>query len=719
MQKVISRVSLIVLFLLSLAPAGFSAKLQSNSQLETIAKLTATMISSRHYSQRQLDDDMSSKIFDEYLKTIDSSKMFFTQQDIKLLNRYRYSLDDQIMLGSLDFAFLVYKKFIKRYQEYCEFAKVQLDKGFDFTINEDFQFDRSKAKWPADEKEMKDLWRKRLKNAMLSQKLMDRAMKLNEKNGKKSPNAEKYRKLWSQKSAKEKLEKRMEQTLEELKNREPIEILSIYLTSLTKIYDPHSSYMSPKEEESFNINMKLSLVGIGAVLSSEDGYTKIVKLIPGGPAEKDGKLKPEDRIIAVAQDGEEPVDILDMPLNKVVQLIRGKKNTKVNLTILAGDKGQHAIPKVITIVRNKVELKDQAASGRIEKIKGADGKEKKIGIIVLPSFYIDFAAAQRGDRNYKSSTRDVAKILTDFSKKGVDGIVLDLRSNGGGSLQEAITLTGLFIESGPVVQIKDGFGRIMVNNDTDPAIQYSGPMAVLINKLSASATEIFAGAIKDYNRGIILGDRHTHGKGTVQMVYELSDLLNMFGVSFNAGSIKFTNAKFYRINGHSTQLKGVSPHIVFPSYTDSMKIGEIDIDYALPWDAIKSVPHKNYDPELSKEVNVLKQKSDKRLNSNIKFKVLKNDIAAFDRINSKKLVSLNVEKRWKEYLAEKKFKEQQDKLLKLDDRTKSSQTSDYEKEDIYMQESLNILSDFIDCKKVNKAQKIASRKPAEVTSTED
>ena len=695
--------------LLATAVSVTAADLQTNSKLETIAKLTATIISQRHYSQQPLNDKLSSRLFDEYLKTIDPSRVFFTRDDIRRLDKYRYSLDDQIAIGSLDFAFFVYNQYMKRFEEYTGFADKMLKKGFNFTEDEDFTIDRSKADWPADEKEMKDLWRKRIKNAVLSYKLMDQAAEYEEtmaakgegKKGKvskaeaaKRDETEKMRKIWGRKSAEERLDKFLQQAIKELRENEPIEVLSLYLTSLTRVYDPHSAYLSPSQEESFNIQMKLSLVGIGALLSSEDGYTKIVRVIPGGPADKDGRLKPEDRLIAVGQDGEEPVDIIDMPLNKVVQLIRGPVNSKVSLTVLPAEKGKQGIPKVITIVRNKVELKEQEATGRIEKFKSPEGKEFKIGIITLPSFYMDFNEAARGSGDYKSSTSDVAKILKDFSQKGIDGLVLDLRSNGGGSLQEAITLTGLFIKNGPVVQIKDSLGRVMVKDDVDDHLQYSGPLLVLVNKLSASATEIFAGAIKDYKRGVIVGDTHTHGKGTVQTVFELRDLLSIFGVNFDAGAIKFTNAKFYRVNGASTQLKGVEPDIRLPSFTDTMKIGEADIDYALPWDAIKGVDHDTYVAGLDRMVDALRKHSDRRLSSNVRFKALGQDIEMFKRFNSKKTVSLNRDKRWKEYLHERKLQEEQTKLLRLNDKDEAATEKD-RKDDLYMLESVNILMDYI------------------------
>ena len=669
--------------------------LQSNRKLETIARFTAAIISQKHYSQQVLDDKVSSKLFDEYFKSLDPGKIFFTAKDIKKYEKYRNTLDDQISVGRLDFAFEVYNKYIERYEEYCNFSRKMLKDGINFAVDENYSLDRTAAEWPADEKEMQELWRKRTKNIILTFILMDKAAEYERANLKaKAESAAKKPTAWVKKSPEERFLLRMDQTLNELKKDEPLEVLTMYLASLTKVYDPHSAYMSPRQEDSFNIQMQLSLVGIGAVLSNEDCYTKIVKIMPGGPAEKDGKLKAEDRIVAVAQENQEPVDIIGMPVDKVVEMIRGQEGSKVSLTILPASKGQNAVPEVLTLTRSKVELKDQGASGKIEMIKDDNGVTKKVGIITLPSFYMDFNAAAKGGE-YKNSTADVAAIIKDFNKQGIDGLVLDLRSNGGGSLVEAVRLTGLFIEDGPVVQIKDSVGRVMVKDDDDPEMQYGGPLVVLINKLSASATEIFAGAIKDYKRGVILGDSHTHGKGTVQTVYQLKDLLSIFGVSFKAGSIKFTNAKFYRVNGYSTQLKGVSADISFPSFTDSMKVGEIDLDNALPWDAIKPVSHKVYQPELDKNVTLLKQKSDDRLNKNPKFSMLKNDIASFKRLTEKKEVSLNQEKRWSEYLKEKKYQDQQTKLLRLDDKLDDSKPQDNPKDDLYLDEAENILVDYI------------------------
>ena len=490
---------------------------------------------------------------------------------------------------------------------------------------------------------------------------------------------------------------RISRFLQFYRNMDAMDILELYLSTLTQIYDPHSQYMSPRSEEDFNINMKLSLVGIGALLSSEDGYTKIVKIIPGGPADLDGRLKAEDRIIAVTQENEDPVDILDMPLNKVVNMIRGKEKTKVTLTILQGSKGSSAAPVNITLTRDKVRLKESEASGKLHEIRTRTGK-KRVAVLTLPSFYIDFSAAYRGDPNYRSSTRDIANLIMKFSKDApLDGLVIDLRSNGGGSLLEAVTMTGLFIKEGPVVQVRDQ-RSCKVDEDKDGGrILYSGPLALLTNRFSASASEIFAGAIKDYQRGIILGDSKTHGKGTVQTLEELDKLTAFWGNRKPAGTLKLTNAKFYRINGESTQLKGITPDIVFPSFTDAMEIGEDKLDHAMKWDTIEPVAFQYHNPRLSFLIPILRERSKIRVDNSRDFQLLKRDIDIYRKLRDRKTVVLNLEKRWKEYLAEKKLEDEQQKLLRLEKDEDRKAKNDVK--DLYLDETLNVIKDWIELEK--------------------
>ncbi len=675
----------------------------SNRELETITKLASTIISKQHYRQHPLDDNMSAKLFMEYFKVLDPNKMFFTQKNIDSFKPYSSKLDDQAFNGDLTFAFEVYKSFLKRLELYKKYTDKLLTKKFDFSKDEKFAINRAEQPWAKSTEELEDIWRKKIKNEILTLRLLDRASK--EKKETTKDKKTKAHSSWRTKSPEERIKKRIAHYVNYLNQNESIDVLELYLCSLARIYDPHSSYMAPRTEEDFDIEMKLSLVGIGALLSSEDGYTKIERLIPGGPAEKDGKLKPEDRIIAVAQDGKEPVDIVDMSLSKVVHLIRGEKGTKVYLTVLDGNKGLHAEPNVIVIERDTVNLKDREAKGKIETVKDKNGKTYKLGVITLPSFYMDFNAAFRGDTNYKSTTRDIKKILTDFNKEKIDGLIVDLRSNGGGSLTEAINLSGLFIKDGPVVQVKSSFGKLDIKYDEDSEITYNGPMLTLINRLSASAAEIFAGAIQDYKRGILVGDTRTHGKGIVQTIYDLQSFLAFLGAKFPAGSIKFTNAKFYRVNGSSTQIKGVTPDIVFPSFTDSMEIGEEHLDYALPWDSIKSVEHDYYVKEISKLIPKLKEQSLARRSDNKKFQLLEKDIEAYNRLRKRKTISLNEQQRWSEYQKEKEIQEEQKKLMKLSSDSSVS-SKNKEPEDLYLNEGKNIMIDYINILTSEKAKQV-------------
>ncbi|OGV48287.1 MAG: hypothetical protein A2X49_15755, partial [Lentisphaerae bacterium GWF2_52_8] len=638
---------------------------EPSKDLETIARLTSTIIARQHFRQHPIDEEISTKLFSQYLKALDPNKLYFCKEDLLKFEPSSLLLGEQLITGNLGFPFVVYNEFVKKVRMHRDFAAKALSAGFDFNVDEEFVFDRGELPWAATQKELEEIWRKKLKNEVLTLRLISRAEKEDkaaDKDSKESPHPS-----WSSKSPNERVLKRIDQYIKYLEKNEPIDVLEFYLSSLAMVYDPHSAYMSPRTEEDFNISMRLSLVGIGAVLSSEDGYTKIESIVPGGPADLDGRLKPDDRIIAVAQADSEPVEIIDMPLSRVVSMIRGDKDTKVILTVLPGAKGMNAIPETITITRNTVKLTDQEASGRIQEIKGKDGSVLKVGVIILPSFYMDFDAAQRGDKDYKSSTRDVKKLLENFKKEKVDSVLLDLRSNGGGSLVEAINLSGLFIKTGPIVQVKTNPGNVDVKCDEDDEQIYDGPLLILVNRLSASATEIFAGAMKDYERGLIVGDSHTHGKGTVQTIWELNQFLAYLGAKFPAGSVKFTNALFYRINGASTQIKGVTPDIVFPSFTDSMKIGEEDLPHALPWDEIQPVKHDNYNPMLAKLVPELKTLSEQRRKSNKKFTLLEKDIEIYKHIKDRKSISLNENTRWAEYLKEKKLMEEQNRLVKLDE----------------------------------------------------
>ncbi len=675
------------------------AKLEPTRSMSMIARAAAFLLTSNHFSQRKMDEALSEQLFEDYFKTLDPSHMYFTKQDLASFEEVKKKLGNQIRRGNVQFAFDVYNLFLKRLDEYDKFTAGYLKTKPSLDTDESYEFNRTKAPWAANRKELESLWKKKILNDLILLEMLDRSKKEKQKEsaaGKDSPGKAAPAAQVKNMRGKDPVERtryRISRFLQYYRNMESIDVLEMYLSSLTRIYDPHSQYMSPRTEEDFNINMKLSLVGIGALLSSEDGYTKIVKVIPGGPADLDGRLKSEDRIIAVAQENEEPVDILDMPLNKVVNMIRGKEKTKVTLTILEGSKGNSAVPVNITLVRDKVRLQESEASGKLHRIR-IGNQEKRIAVLTLPSFYIDFNAAYRGDENFRSSTRDIANLIKKYKDQGpLDGLILDLRSNGGGSLLEAVTLTGLFIKEGPVVQVCDQRGRKVDEDQDGGRIAYEGPLAVLTNRFSASAAEIFAGAIKDYQRGIILGDSKTHGKGTVQTMLELDRYTAFWGRKTPSGTLKLTNAKFYRINGESTQLKGITPDIIFPSFTDAMDIGEDKLDHAMPWDTIVAEKFQIYYPQLAELIPILRERSLARVEKSTEFKLLRRDIEVFRKIKDRKTVSLNLEKRWNEYLAEKKLEDEQNKLLRLDQNDEKEKNT---VKDLYMEETLNVMKDWID-----------------------
>lgn len=514
-----------------------------------------------HYNRIPLDDTLSSLIYEQYLKDLDPSRSYFYKSDIEEFEKFRLTLDDSIKEGDLESAFLIFNRFEERLENRLEFTISELENGkkFDFNLDETLNTDREEAKWISTEKEMNALWDRRLKSALLNLKLADK----------------------TDEEAREVLTKRYNNQLKRSLQVNSEDAFQTFANSFTKQYDPHTQYFSPRKSENFKINMSLSLEGIGAVLKSENEFTQIVRLVPAGPADKTGLLKATDRIVGVGQgDNGEIEDVIGWRLDDVVQLIRGAKGTTVRLEIKSSEQEEIA-SKIVKIVRNKVKLEEQSAQKRILDVKHL-GRDFRIGVIEIPAFYIDFAALQRGDEDYKSTSRDVEKLIHELEKENIDGLIVDLRNNGGGSLREANDTVGLFIKHGPTVQVKDSSGRVEVLRDRDSKVAYSGPVSVLVNRLSASASEIFAGAIQDYNRGIVLGGQ-TFGKGTVQTLLPLKH-----------GQLKLTHAKFYRISGESTQNKGVLPDINFPTLYDPEIIGESALDQALAWDKVRSAPHGLY-----------------------------------------------------------------------------------------------------------------------------
>jgi carboxyl-terminal processing protease len=566
----------------------------TDSQRDTIVELVE-QLETRHYAKLEYDDALSSAHLDAYIDSLDGSKMFFLSADIAEFEKYRKIMDDQLREGNLDAGFKIFNRFQQRLEARLESVLDSLPEtvaAMDFSVDENFDLDTDDRQWARDQAVLDDRWRKHLKNQVLS-------LRLAEKSAEEIP---------------ETLERRYRNQLKRVRQYNNQDVFQIYANALTELYDPHTNYFSPRRSENFNINMSLSLEGIGAVLQLEEEYTKVARLVPAGPADKQGELQPSDRIVGVGQgkDGEIE-DVIGWRLDEVVELIRGPKDSTVRLEVIPAKSKVTDARKVITIVRNKVKLEEQAAQKRILEIPNGD-QVLKVGVIDIPAFYIDFEAMRRGDKDYKSTTRDVKRLLGELQEEGIDGLVVDLRNNGGGSLQEANELTGLFIEYGPTVQIRHSSRRVWRDGKRLRSDYYDGPLAVLINRLSASASEIFAGAIQDYERGIIVGDR-SFGKGTVQTLSPLTE-----------GQLKITESKFYRISGDSTQHRGVVPDVVFPSIYDAEQIGESALDHALNWDQINGVRHRRYD-DLSTLLPRVTELFQERSHANPDFVFLEDQIA--------------------------------------------------------------------------------------------
>ncbi|MFT6958242.1 MAG: carboxyl-terminal processing protease [Halieaceae bacterium] len=534
----------------------------SDDQRETIVEMIQ-QLEERHYAKLKYDDALSSAHLDNYKDSLDGGKMFFTAADVQEFEKYRDVLDDQSHEGQLEAGYAIFNRFEKRLKDRLESVLNDLPAtvaAMDFDIDEHYLLSSDDRQWAADIAELDERWRKHLKNQVLNLKLAKKDIE----------------------EIAPVLEKRYTNQLKRVNQYNSQDVFQIYANALTELYDPHTNYLSPRRSENFNINMSLSLEGIGAVLQIEDEYTKVSRLVAKGPADKQGELQPSDRIVAVGQgDIGALEDVVGWRLDEVVELIRGPKDSTVRLEVIPAKAKTTDQHKVITIVRNKVKLEEQSAQKEIIEIPNGDDV-LKVGVIDIPAFYIDFDAMRRGEKDYKSTTRDVKVLLEELQADNVDGLIIDLRNNGGGSLQEANELTGLFIEYGPTVQIRHSSRRVWRDGKRLRSDFYDGPLVVLINRLSASASEIFAGAIQDYERGIIVGDR-SFGKGTVQTLVPLTE-----------GQLKLTESKFYRISGDSTQHRGVVPDVTFPSLYDADEIGESALDHALNWDQINPVRHKRY-----------------------------------------------------------------------------------------------------------------------------
>ena len=666
----------VICFIAVFSCAGAEKKKElSPRELRTLVRLVSEVLRENHFRGAELDrGEIASKLFDEYFLTLDPGKTIFSQEDIRRFEPFRSQLDGQLERGEYQFALDVYELYRTRQQEFKKFAEERLKKPFDFSADEEYITKVKELPRAIGRKDLELLWEKRLKNDVLYYRLFNRALEdgrkeradkgknLKGKDAEKFAHNQKVEQAWKPKSPEERLLHRLRDVNNEIQRREKLEIIGIYLNTLAQLYGPHSNYMPPALDEDFEINMRLSLTGIGATLTSDDGYIKIVSLVPGGPAAKHGKLKEGDRIVAVTQEDGTTTDVIDMPVSKAVKFIRGEINTKVTLTILAGEKGPNAIPEQITIVREKVQLVDSAAKGQVETITLPDGKNKKIGIIDLPGFYNDFEAESRGEKDFRSCSRDVEKLLNDFQKQNVDAVVMDMRRNGGGYLMEAIRLTGLFITVGPVVQVQSSNKQVGVEYDKDPKIVWRKPLVVLTSKLSASSTEIFAGAIRDLDRGILVGDTRTFGKGTVLNVLPVDRWLK------GGGSVTYETAMFYRSAGGSVQQLGIQPDVVIPSLTEEMEIGEMFMDNHLPWNSIRQVRRLAFDPMLGLKAQKLREKSAKRVMADKDFAVQQKRLALFKKYRDRQSVSLNEKKRWNEYQSEKLYQEELEKMYSDDEK---------------------------------------------------
>jgi len=572
----------------------------------------------RHYERQRLNDDLSNKVFDLYIESMDGTRSYFLDSDIKEFEKYRYKLDDDLIKGDLTSAFTMYNRLQQRVSERLSFMLKQLPekaKKFDFKKDESLSLDRENASWATTSEELDELWRKRLKNSVLNLRLADK----------------------EEDSIYELLEKRYQNQLNRTHQIKEDDAFQVFMNAVGHAFDPHTAYQSPRNTENFNINMSLSLQGIGAVLQSEDEHTKVVRLIAAGPAEKAGELKPADKIIGVGQADDEIVNVVGWRLDEVVDLIRGPKGSKVRLEIIPASSNDEST-ETISIIRDEVKLEEQSAQKEIIEMEDKNGKKLKVGVIDIPTFYIDFQGRQEGKEDFRSTTRDVEKLLNELKTDGIDGLVIDLRNNGGGSLDEALALTDLFIDRGPVVQVRYSNGYVQVLPEfkhQNSGFVYDGPLAVLTNRLSASASEIFAGAIQDYGRGIIVGGQ-TFGKGTVQSVLPLE-----------RGQLKLTQAKFYRVSGDSTQHQGVIPDILFPSLFDKEKIGESSLDEALPWDTIRPAGYRAT-KEIQQWLPVLREQHQTRIEDNPDFIYLRDLKALREELNDRTDLTLHEKKRVQE-----------------------------------------------------------------------
>ena len=604
-----------------------------------VAISVARWLEQGHYSRQKLDQDISAKFLQTYLTSLDYNKLYFTQKDVdEFEKKFGATLGHGVLRGDVEPAREIFGRFKQRMEGRIAKSKKLIPKKYAFDSNRATELNRQDAAWPKDEAEADLIWQNRIEAELLREELAELKLR----------------------PPQETVTRRYNQVLRYVNEMEDEDIVKTFLSALAQTYDPHSEYLSPSDLENFQISMRLSLVGVGAVLSSEDGYAKVKEIVPGGPADRNGQLAVNDRIAAVAQGDGEFEDVVDMKLDKVVEKIRGKKNTTVRLLVIPGDATDPSKREVVEIHRDEVKLKDQQAKAEVLDFgQGADAA--RIGWITLPSFYanMDNRGLLKDSSEEKSTTKDVSALLTRLKSEGIQGLVIDLRRDGGGSLEEAINLTGLFIPKGPVVQAKDANGKITVSQDTNPGVAYTGPLVVLVNRLSASASEIFAAALQDYGRAVIVGDERTFGKGTVQTVLDLGRLMPPFSLgSADAGALKLTIQKFYRVRGGSTQLNGVESDIVLPSLTDNSEIGEGSLKNRMAYDEVAPVKIADSMAATPLFLNELKARSSQRLGADPEFLYITEDMRRLRERLAENSISLN-EKQRRNELAEDKLRKEQ------------------------------------------------------------
>ena len=713
---------------------------EEDARYARMAKTFCIRMPELHLSRAPIDDDLSTHAFDLFIASLDFDNSYFLASDLERFSKHRTEMDDLLRSGDFTFARDVFKVYTNRVENRYQFVTNLLEKGFDLTVDESYVWQRKDADPARNETEWDDLWRRKIKNEYIARVLArekadrvaeEKKAKEDEADAGSPDKADDEEAPASDKSddsteagdseesaaalkdvpktPEELIRKRYEQQWTVMKDQDNSWIVQRYMSAIAQAFDPHTDYMSPTSQEDFDISMKLSLVGVGAMLSPEDGAAKVMRVIPGGPADQAGELAEGDKIIAVGQGDEEPVSILHWPLYKAVRLIRGEKGTKVVLVVIPASDPTGNSTKEIAIIRDEVKLEEQAAKAEVKALDPENEDSRTFGVIDLPAFYMDMSGKREGKKDYRSSRRDVENHIREMMEKDVDGIILDLRNNGGGSLIEAIEMTGLFFQVGPVVQVKESRG-VQVLPDRDPGITYNGPLLVLVNRLSASASEILAAALQDYGRAIIVGDSKTHGKGTVQTVLPLNQKRK------ELGSVKVTTATFYRIAGGSTQLKGVTPDISIPSAYDTMEVGEEYLKHALSWTQVRPArywPVGSIKPHLV----ALREKSLDRRNDDVRYENRRQLLKRLRDMRDEEEVSLHIDQRRERDAEEEKLRKQQEELLKEakndddadEDENEEGEEGEGKKKqsftDLVLLESMYILSDLIDLQKEQAALK--------------